>query len=231
MKGAVKYEAHFHGSCGRVAGCDKCNGICRNGQGGRSGLPDVDKRVDTRCAESEKYHIGFSALFGPAIKVELPHHFFLDASYLFSLSDYTFTNDTVYNDERQDATMTVGYMIVPEFGVLAGNKISWFKEKETGFKDTVYGPLIGMIGIAPMYYNAAFYGKLDYLFTKFRQRGGGFADFKEDSPGWDLEFGFKIDFTREFSGTFGYRYETNTGSDSNIQDSFSGLIFGGMFNF
>jgi hypothetical protein len=172
-----------------------------------------------------------TVLFGPAIKVELPHHFFVDASYLFSLSDYTFTNDTVYNDERQDATMTVGYMIVPEFGVLAGNKISWFKEKETGFKDTVYGPLIGMIGIAPIYYNTAFYGKLDYLFTKFRQRGGGFADFKEDSPGWDLEFGFKIDFTREFSGTFGYRYETNTGSDSDIQDSFSGLIFSGMFHF
>jgi hypothetical protein len=172
-----------------------------------------------------------TVLFGPAIKVELPHHFFVDASYLFSLSDYTFTNDTVYNDERQDATMTVGYMIVPEFGVLAGNKISWFKEKETGFKDTVYGPLIGMIGIAPMYGNGAFYGKLDYLFTKFRQRGGGFADFKEDSPGWDLEFGFKIDFTREFSGTFGYRYETNTGSDSDIQDSFSGLIFSGMFHF
>jgi hypothetical protein len=121
-------------------------------------------------------------------------------------------------------------MIVPEFGVLAGYKKYWIKEKETGIEDTVYGPLIGMIGIAPMYMNAAFYGRLDYLFTKFKQRDA-LGGFHEDSPGWIFELGFKFDFTREFQGTFGYKYETNEGSESNVQDSFSGPIFSAMFAF
>jgi hypothetical protein len=171
-----------------------------------------------------------TVLFGPAIEVKFPNHVFVDASYLFSLSDYTFSNGAIYNDDRQDADVAIGYMIVPEFGVLAGYKNSTFKERETGIKDTVYGPLIGMVVIAPMAINAAFYSKLNYLFTRFKQQDA-LGSFQEDSPGWTFEIGFKVGFTREFSGTFGYRYETNTGSNSNIQDSFSGLIFGAMLAF
>jgi Outer membrane protein beta-barrel domain len=174
-----------------------------------------------------------TVLLGPAIEVKFPNHVFVDASYLFSVSDYTFSNNfnTIFNDERQDANLAIGYMIVPEFGVLAGYKNSWFKEKETGIEDTVYGPLIGMIGIAPVYWNAAFYGRLDYLFTRFKQSGGGVGEFREDSPGWTIELGFKFDLTREFNGRIGYRYETNEGSNSNVRDSFSGLILGGMVAF
>jgi opacity protein-like surface antigen len=174
-----------------------------------------------------------TVLLGPAIELKFPNHVFLDASYLFSMSDYTFSDSfgTVFNDERQDANLAIGYMIVPEFGVLAGYKNSWFKEKETGIEDTVYGPLIGMIGIAPMYGNGAFYGRLDYLFTRFKQSGGGIGGFREDSPGWMIELGFRFDFTREFNGRIGYRYETNEGSTSNVRDSFSGLILGGMVAF
>ncbi len=169
-----------------------------------------------------------AVLLGPAIKVKFPNNAFFDASYLFSVSDYTFSNDTIYNDERQDANAAIGYMIVPGFGVLAGYKNSAFKEKETGIKDTVYGPLIGMIVIAPTDVNSSFYGKLNYLFTRFKQQDA-FGGFQEDSQGWIFEFGFKFDFTREFNGTIGYKYETNTGSNSNIEDSFSGLTFGAMF--
>ena len=171
-----------------------------------------------------------AVLFGPVIEAKFPNHVFVDASYLFSLSDYTFSSDIIYNDSRQDAKVAIGYMIVPEFGVLAGYKNSWFKTKETGIEDSVYGPFVGMIAIAPMYVNSSFYGKLDYLFTRFKQHGGGIDGFQEDSPGWALEFGFKVGFTREFTGTFGYRYETNTGNVSGVQDSFSGLVFGAQFS-
>jgi hypothetical protein len=160
----------------------------------------------------------------------LPNNFFVEGTYLFSLSDYTFSSYTIYNDERQDARVAIGYMIVPEFGVLAGYKNSVFKQNEPGVKQTVYGPLIGMIVIAPMSVYSAFYSKLNYLFTRFKEEGA-FGGFQEDSPGWTFEVGFKAGFTREFSGTFGYKYETNTGSNSNIQDSFSGFIFGAMFAF
>jgi len=169
-----------------------------------------------------------TVLFGPEIKVKFPNHVFVEASYLFSLSDYTFSDNfnTTFNDDRQDANVAIGYMIVPEFGVLAGYKNSVNRTKETGIQDTVDGPVIGMVLNAPMYYNASFYGKLNYLFTRFKQQGGGINGFQEDSPGWMWEFGFKVAFTRQFYGTFGWRYETNTGSNSNVQDSFSGLIFG-----
>ncbi len=181
-----------------------------------------------------------TVLLGPAIEVKFPNHVFVDASYLFSVSDYTFSDNfgTFANFERQDANLAIGYMIVPEFGVLAGYKNSWFKEKLSGIEETVYGPIIGMIGIAPIYFNGAFYGRLDYLFTRFKTNGGVDAfsgtvvqGFREDSPGWTIEFGFKFDFTREFNGRIGYRYETNEGSNSNVRDSFSGLILGGMVAF
>jgi hypothetical protein len=168
-----------------------------------------------------------TVLFGPEIGVKFPNHVFVDASYLFSLSDYTFVSNSISNDDRQDANVAIGYMIVPQFGVLAGYKDSENKTKETGIKDTVYGPFIGMIVIAPMVPGASFYGKLDYLFTRFKQTGG----FQEDNPGWIWEFGLKFDFTRTFSGTFGYKYETYEGSNTNIEDTFSGLIFRGMFMF
>jgi opacity protein-like surface antigen len=176
-----------------------------------------------------------TVLLGPAIEVKFPNHVFLDASYLFSLSDYTFSDNVSFisNFERQDANLAIGYMIVPEFGLLAGYKNSWVKEKERGIEQTVHGPLIGMIGIAPIYYSAAFYGRLDYLFTRFKQSGAVALNAinREESPGWTIEFGFKFDFTREFNGRIGYRYETNEGSNTNVRDSFSGLILGGMVAF
>jgi hypothetical protein len=166
-----------------------------------------------------------TVLLGPEIKLKFPNHSFVEASYLFSVSDYTFSSGAIYNEDRQDANVAIGYMVVPAFGVLAGYKNSENKTRETGIKDTVYGPFLGMIVIAPMYYNTSFYSRLDYLFTKFKQTGG----FEEDSPGWIVEFGFKVDFTRTVSGTFGYKYETNRGSNSGVEDSFSGLIFGATF--
>ncbi len=175
-----------------------------------------------------------TVLLGPAIEVKFPNQVFVDASYLFSVSDYTFSDfNFISNFERQDANLAIGYMIVPEFGVLAGYKNYWVKEKERGIEQTVYGPLIGMIGIAPMYGNGAFYGRLDYLFTRFKQSGAVALNAinREESPGWTIELGFKFDFTREFNGRIGYRYETNEGSNSNFRDSFSGLILGGMVAF
>ncbi len=170
-------------------------------------------------------------LFGPTIDVKFPNHVFLNADYLFSLSDYTFPATTFSdNRDRQDIDVSIGYMIVPVFGVLAGYKNSVIHTRETGIKETLDGPVMGVIFNAPVYYNAAFYGKVNYLFTRFKQEGGGFSEFHEDSPGWMWEFGFKVAFTRQFNGTFGWRYETNTGNNSSVRDSFSGLVFGASVN-
>jgi hypothetical protein len=170
-----------------------------------------------------------TTLFGPTIEVKFPNQVFVEGSYLVATSDYSFPDGT--RVDRQDLEASIGYMIVPEFGVLAGYKNSDFKDNFTGEKDTVSGPLIGIIGIAQVDPYLSFYGKFDYLFTRFKATGGGLPAFEEGSPGWIFEFGVKFAFTREFLGTIGYRYETNTGNDSSVQDSFSGLTLGALVKF
>lgn len=170
-----------------------------------------------------------ATLIGPTIEAQFPSQVFVEGSYLVSTTDYSFSDGT--NFDRQDLELAIGYMIVPEFGVLAGYKNSQFNEHELGLKDTVSGPLIGIKAVARVDYDLSFYGKLDYLFTKFKETGGAGPGsvFEEDSPGWIFEVGVKFGFTREVAGTFGYKYETNTGNDSDVKDSFSGLTFGLMF--
>jgi len=75
-----------------------------------------------------------------------------------------------------------------------------------------------------------FYGRLLYLFTRFEQDDAGVV-FREDSPGWGLEFGLKYAFTRQFLGSIGYRYEENTGNVTDVTDSFSGVTFSAMLRF
>lgn len=169
-----------------------------------------------------------AVLFGPTIEVTFPNQVFMEGSYLFSTSDYNFSDGT--HVDRQDLELSIGYMIVPGFGVLAGYKNADFKDN-FGERDTVSGPLIGIIGIARVDPYLSFYGKFDYLFTRFKATGGGLPAFEEGNPGWIFEFGVKFAFTREFLGTIGYKYETYEGNDTNVQDSFSGLTLGGLVRF
>ncbi len=169
-------------------------------------------------------------LLGPAIEVKFPNYFFLDASYLFATSDYSFP-DTGQKFDRQDLYAAIGYFIVPGFGLETGYKSSWFSESGTGITSNLYGPILGVKGIAQLDPYFSFYGRLDYLFTSFKQQGGGIASFSENSPGWLFEFGIRYAFTNQFDGSIGYQYETNEGRDSNVRDSFSGLTLSGMIKF
>jgi len=170
-------------------------------------------------------------LLGPAVEAELGEQVFLDASYLFSTADYRFSEPGMTaNISRYDADLAVGFLVVPEFGLFAGYKHATFKEAATGIKDTLWGPTLGMVLHAPMDPWLTFYGRLVYLFTRFEQNAVGTV-FREDSPGWGLEFGLKYVFTKQFFGSIGYRYEENTGKDSDVTDAFSGLTFGAMLRF
>jgi hypothetical protein len=170
-------------------------------------------------------------LLGPAVEAELGEQVFLDASYLFSTADYRFSEPGMTaNISRYDADLAVGFLVVPEFGLFAGYKHATFKEAATGIKDTLWGPTLGMVLHAPMDPWLTFYGRLVYLFTRFEQRDAATL-FREDSPGWGLEFGLKYAFTRQFLGSIGYRYEENRGNESDVTDGFSGLTFGAMLRF
>jgi hypothetical protein len=168
-------------------------------------------------------------LLGPAVEAKLGGQVFLEASYLFSAADYRFS-ETGDNVSRQDADIAVGYLVVPEFGLFAGYKHATFKWTATGIKDTLSGPVMGIALQARMDPWLTFYGKLLYLFTRFEQEDARTV-FREDSPGWGLEFGLKYAFTRQFLGSIGYRYEENTGNESDATDAFSGLTLGAMIRF
>src|SRR5574342_132247 len=70
----------------------------------------------------ENIRSDFATLLGPAIEAKFGDHLIAEASFLFSVSDYTFSNSNTINDGRQDADIAIGYLIVPNFGVLAGYK-------------------------------------------------------------------------------------------------------------
>jgi len=167
-------------------------------------------------------------LLGPAVAAKLGEQVFLEASYLFSAADYRFS-ETGDNVSRQDADIAVGYLVVPEFGLFAGYKHATFNWA-AGDKETLSGPVMGIVLQAPMDPWLTFYGRLLYLFTEFEQDGAGTV-IREDSPGWGLEFGLKYAFTRQFLGSIGYRYEENTGNESDATDAFSGLTLGAMIRF
>ena len=168
-------------------------------------------------------------LLGPAVEAQLGEQVFLEASFLFSAADYYFS-ETGDNVSRQDADIAVGYLVVPGFGLFAGYKHATFKWGATGINETLLGPSLGITTQARMAPWLTFYGRLLYMFTRFEQDGAGTV-FKEDSPGWGLEFGLKYAFTRQFLGSIGYRYEENEGNKSDVTDSFSGVTFGAMIRF
>ncbi len=170
-------------------------------------------------------------LLGPVIEANFSNHLYFEASYLVATSDYSFP-DTGQKFDRQDLDVAVGYYVVPGFGLETGYKSSWFRESGVGIDSSVYGPILGVRGIAQLDPYLSFYGRLDYLFTKFKSNNPDpLAINREDSPGWLFEFGLKYAFTEQFTGSIGYKYETNEGRDSNFTDSFSGLTLSGMITF
>jgi hypothetical protein len=170
-------------------------------------------------------------LMGPAINVNLGSKAFVEASYLVTGSDYRFSDPSVIGTtDRRDMDAAVGLRIIPEFSLLAGVKNSRFNNSATASTSTVFGPIIGFRADLPMDPYLGFYIGSNYLFTRFKEQDPG-GSFHEGSPGWTFEFGFKYSMTRQFVGSFGYKYETNTGNDSSVRDTFSGVTLSGMVRF
>jgi outer membrane protein with beta-barrel domain len=182
------------------------------------------RHSDPRLGENIRSDIAM--LLGPAIEAKFGDHLIAEASFLFSVTDYTFSNSNTINDGRQDADIAIGYLIVPRFGVLAGYKNTSLRERETGITQTLAGPLIGVVARVPLDQETSVYTMLNYLFTKHEEAG-----VTEDSPGWNFEFGIQYRYTKDFAGSIGYKYETNTGANSNVEDIFSGLTLGAMLAF
>lgn len=83
--------------------------------------------------------------------------FFAKAAYLLPASSYSFSGPNSASIDREDLAFSIGYLIVPGFGLVAGYKNSTFKKEAAGTKDTLSGSIAGIKGIAPMDRNISFY--------------------------------------------------------------------------
>ncbi len=172
-----------------------------------------------------------TTLFGPTIEARFGDQLFLEGSYLVSLNDYDFGNAGVGSTaqpgtfSRADTEALAGFYVVPGVGLLAGYKYTTLEDKNAGVKDTLSGPLIGIRGIGRLDRVYSIYGTFEYLFTQFKETDSA-GSLKENSPGWIFEFGLQAYLTQVISATIGYKFETNTGNDTNVTDSFSGLTAG-----
>lgn len=176
----------------------------------------------------ESFTSDSTILVGPVVEAKFPNNIFVEASYLFSASNYKAdVGGTNVEFDRADIDLAVGYMITHQFGAFAGYRNSALKDKETGDKETSYGPIVGVLGTVPVSEPLSIYGKLTYLFTKLKSD----IDPTQDAPGWIAEIGVKYEFAKEISANLGYQYETTKTKDTDVKDTFAGFTLGAMYAF
>lgn len=181
-----------------------------------------------RDAPAEKFTSDSTILIGPAVEAKFQNNIFVEASYLFSASNYKAdVGGTTREFDRADIDLAAGYMITHQFGAFAGYRNSAMKEKGTGNKETSYGPIVGVLGSVPVNEPLSIYGKLTYLFTRLKSD----IEPTRDAPGWIAEIGARYEFTKELSANLGYQYETTKTKNTDVKDTFSGFTLGAMYAF
>jgi opacity protein-like surface antigen len=162
-------------------------------------------------------------LVGPAVEVEFPQHIFAEASYVVSMSDYKVEDAGVSEEfSRKDLDLAVGYQFNHQVGAFFGYRSSELKEKESGEKETVSGPLLGVRGSVPVNEALSVFGKATYLITKLKAEDAG-ASTSENAPGFIVEAGVKYEFITHLDGALGYKYETTKTKDTSVKDTFTGF--------
>lgn len=170
-------------------------------------------------------------LIGPAIEAEFANHVFIEASYLMSASRYK-SDDTTVTEEfsRNDLDLAVGYQFNHNVGAFLGYRISAFKEKETGNKETSSGMLLGVRGSVPVMEALSVVGKVTYLDTKMKVEDAA-GSTSEKAPGYVAAIGVKYEFVKHLAGTLGYQYETTKTKDTSVKDTFTGFTLDVMYTF
>jgi len=196
-----------------------------------AGLKIWMNRWKSESPGSESRTSSIGAMVGWAAAAEFSNGVFVEASYLVSVSDYTFDHADVATElERNDVDLVVGYQFNHNVGVFAGYRSSQFREKMTKDKETVYGPLVGVRGAVPLNDALSLFGELTYLPRSTKAIFAATHE-KETAQGWFYKAGVKYVFTREIAGALGYQYETTKGNDTKVKDTFAGATLDMMYSF
>jgi len=171
------------------------------------------------------------ALIGWEFEADFSNHVFANASYLMSVEDYKFDPAVISaHIERTDFDIAFGYQFNRYAGAFAGYRSTQLKDNLTERRETASGPLFGVRGTAPLTDALSLVGKLTGLpmidkatFTVPEQR--------ERARGWFAEVGVTYAFTSRITGALGYKYETATGKNTRIRDTFGGMTFGVVYKY
>jgi hypothetical protein len=209
------------------------SGIAIGEEGPRAtaGLKIWMNRWISERPNSEKRTSSISTLVGWTAEADFTNSVFFEASYLVSVSDYTYDVANVTTDvERNDVEVAAGYQFNPNVGVFAGYRSSQFREKMTKNKETVHGPLIGVRGSMPLNDDLSLFGEFMYL-PRSTKAAFAATDETETDLGWFIKAGVTKVFSREFAGSLGYQFETTKGRDTDSKDTYAGATFALMYSF
>jgi len=156
---------------------------------------------------------------------------FLEASYLMSFQDYIFDQTHPASQrERNDFEAAIGKQFYRTMGCFFGFRSTQITERGTQFKETEYGPFVGVRGAAPLINAVSLFGRLTYLPLSERKTHTTTTS-KEKATAWFAAAGIKYDFSKRINGSLGYQYETSKGENTKIKDTFAGLTFDVMYVF
>jgi len=172
----------------------------------------------------------YTALIGWEAEAEFSNGVIVGASYLMSVSDYTFGNDATPDIKHQDSILAIGYRFYHRVDVFTGYRGSQFWQRETKTKTNFFGPLLGIGGAAPLNDTLSLFGKLTY-FPLSNKKTAGETTEKETARGWSVEAGVMHAFAKRISGALSYRYETIEGKKTRVKDTFAGPTINVMYNF
>jgi len=159
------------------------------------------------------------ALVGPAVEVEINNGPVIEASYLMSVSDYTFTEAGAASEfARRDFDLAIGKWLNPHVGFFTGYRNSSFKEKEMRANNYSYGMFYTVRGSVPFIGKSSLYANLTWLDARLKTEGQA----REDAPGWIAELGGRTVFTKQIAMRLGYKWETTKGEVNHVKDSFRG---------
>ena len=178
----------------------------------------------------------YTTLVGPAVEIKFPYHFYAEASYLVSLSDYEATVAGILKmtADRKDLDLAVGYRVIPQIGIFAGYKDvkqDWNLMGLDSGSLKLTGPMFGVRGDVPVNETFGVYASYTYLKTKLESSAVGALTTKNNAPGSIIEAGVKAELAHHLSGTLGYKVESTKEKNTNIKDTFSGVTLGVMYAF
>jgi opacity protein-like surface antigen len=209
------------------------NGIAMGEEGPKTtaGLKIWMNRWVSERPDSERRTSSIGTLVGWTAEADFTNRVFFEASYLVSVSDYTYDVAGVAADvERNDVEAAIGYHFDPNVGVFAGYRSSQFREKMTKNKETLHGPLIGVRGSMPLNDILSLFGELMYL-PRSTKAAFAATDETETDLGWFIKAGVRRAFSREFAGSLGYQYETTKGRDTGSRDTYTGITLEMLYTF